>query len=166
MTFGKQRRTSKDFPFVSGMRIMVKTRATPTMTPYIQKTRPAPRLFRRSRKVLVTRNVPAQLVPVAREAPRLLDLLGSSSPISSQGIGPNLGEIKLFRIPAWHFLSTLTLWRRTLCRWWERRGAWGRRRMRTESGSRERRGWQSCQHWRYRAGSSWSGMKWNPYLTL
>ena len=93
MTFGKQRRTSKDFPFVSGMRIMVKTRATPTITPYIQKTRPAPRLFRRSRKVLVTRNVPAQLVPVAREAPRLLDLLGSSSPISSQGIGPNLEKI-------------------------------------------------------------------------
>ena len=75
------------------MRIITNTRATPTMTPYIQKTRPVPRLFLRSRNVFVTRKVPAQLVPVAKEAPRLLDLLGSNSPISSQGIGPNLGEI-------------------------------------------------------------------------
>ena len=75
------------------MRIITNTRATPTITPYIQKTWPVPRLFLRSRKVLVTRKVPAQLVPVAQEAPRLLDLLGSNSPISNQGIGPNLGEI-------------------------------------------------------------------------
>ena len=86
--------TSRDLPFVSGTKIMTKTRATPTMTPYIQKTRPAPRLFLRSRKVLVTRKVPAQFVPVAREAPRPLDLLGSSSPIISQGIGPNLDKCR------------------------------------------------------------------------
>ena len=84
--------SSRLFPLVSGTPTMMKSRARPQTSPYIQNTVAAPTRVLRSRKVFVTTKVAAQLVPVviAAQAPRDLD--GSSSPIRSQGMGPNPKE--------------------------------------------------------------------------